>query len=435
MHRLQVRFPKRQRKAIFVDVQEVLVGSDEQRDQSLRSLRKNLPIISFVLWNQTPGQEPEGATWLPDHEAAASDPEAFIRLHRLAVEQARGSGRVLAQRAGKWSVVVNPPAPPLAEQELDALSALPCSRRAHPAYAAPVPALETVQFSITSHRGCFGGCAFCALYAHQGRTVQSRSVANIVQEARELAAHPDFRGVILDVGGPTANSYGLGCREGRDREGCPRPSCLWPQVCSRLETSHARQLAMLRRVAQVPGVKRVFVASGVRFDLALQDGEYVRELARHYVGGHLKIAPEHFAAGVLRLMRKPAAKCYLDFNRAFRKHSEEVRKEQYVVPYLMSGHPGCRLADMEETTAFMRAHGIRVEQVQSFTPIPMTDATCMWHTGRDPGSGKPVYVARDPQERAAQLALLQQAGYGKGGSVPRKTTSKQRRTGPRSKNL
>ena len=378
------------------------------------------------------GQEPAGVPWLPDHGSAAADPAQFILMHRLAAEQARGSGQVLAQRAGDWSLVVLPPAPPLTGPELDASYALPFSRRAHPAYREPVPALEAVQFSLTSHRGCLGGCAFCALYAHQGRVVQSRSAAALVAEARELVAHPDFRGVIGDVGGPTANCYRARCRQGRDRRGCPRPSCLYPSLCPHLQRGQLHQLALLRRIAALEGVKRVLVASGVRHDLALADPDYVRELAQHYVGGHLKLAPEHFSDQVLALMRKPGSGCYLECEREFRKRSQEVGKEQYVVPYLMAGHPGCRRQDMAAAAAFMRRHGIRVEQVQCFTPTPMTDATCMWHTGRDPWTGKRVYVPRDPRERAAQMALLQEAGSGPVRRRPQGPPTSERRDDARS---
>lgn len=403
------------RRSVLLDsMADLLVyGMGEQAVTAIaRRLAAGEPVsalrdIPGTAYRCGPGQEPAQAQRLPDHEQAAADRQAFLEMHRQSVVQARGSGRALAQRAGKWWVVVNPPAPALEPAALDASYALPYSRRAHPSYAEPVPALEMIQFSLTSHRGCFGGCAFCSLYAHQGRAVQSRTRQSVVAEARQLAAHPDFRGTISDVGGPTANSYGMTCRKGRAERGCPRPSCLYPEICPSLETSHSAGLALLEAVAKVPGVKHVFVASGVRHDLALRDPEYVRALAHRYVGGHLKIAPEHFTPEVLALMRKPGPECYLLFDREFRKRSEEVGKEQYVLPYLMAGHPGCGLHDMQQTADFMRRQGIRVEQVQLFTPLPMTDAACMWHTGRDPATGRRVQVVRSPRQRAAMLALLQ----------------------------
>ncbi len=389
---------------------------------------RELRDIAGTAYRCAAGQEPAEATALPDHEQVAADHDAFIAAHRLSAEQARGSGRTLAQRAGSWSVVVNPPAPPLSSAALDALYALPFTRRAHPGYTEPVPALETVQFSITSHRGCFGGCAFCSLYAHQGRVIQSRSASSIAAEARLLATQSDFKGTISDIGGPTANSYGMSCRKGRAGAGCPRPSCLYPDLCPNLDADHGRQLAMLRQVRAVPGVERVLIASGLRFDLALASPDYLRALARDHVGGHLKVAPEHFTEGVLALMRKPGAECYLHFDREFRKRSREVGKEQYLVPYLIAGHPGCRLDDMHDTAAFMRRHQIRVEQVQLFTPTPMTDATCMWHTGRDPWTGRPVFVAKSPRARAEQLAVLRAAG----GRPARRPAPSRRRRSPRS---
>jgi uncharacterized radical SAM protein YgiQ len=255
-------------------------------------------------------------------------------------------------------------------------------------------------------RGCFGGCAFCSIGAHEGRFVQSRSEASVLAEVRALRRLGSYAGVVTDLGGPTANMYRMGCRSGRAEAVCRRPSCLFPRICSRLETDHGPLLALMRAVRSEPGVKRVFVASGIRFDLAERSPEYVAELARHHVGGQLSVAPEHSDAGVLRRMRKPEFGCYERFAEAFGRASAAADKEQYLVPYFITGHPGSSLRDTIELALMLKARNLRPREVQDFIPTPMSVATAMYHTGLDPMSGKPVTVTRDLRAKRLLKSLL-----------------------------
>jgi uncharacterized radical SAM protein YgiQ len=300
-------------------------------------------------------------------------------------------------------VVQEAPAAPLSTAELDALYALPFTRRAHPSYREPVPGLEQVQASITTVRGCFGGCAFCSLTEHQGRVVQSRSVASVVAEASAIAAAPGAHGVISDIGGPTANFYRMRCRDPLRERRCGRLSCVHPDVCRFLDCDPAPLLELWRAVRGAPGVRHAFVSSGVRYDVLRRSPEAVRELAAHHTSGHLKVAPEHVSDGVLRLMRKPAAELYDRFAREF---AAACDKEQYLVPYFMAGHPGTTLRDMVELAVWLKRRGLRPRQVQEFIPTPMSLATAMYHTGLDPMSGRPVPVARGLREKRLQKALL-----------------------------
>jgi uncharacterized radical SAM protein YgiQ len=373
-----------------------------QAGASIRDLT-DLPGTAY----RTGGNAPAGAVALPSFAEVAADQQAYLEAYRLhSRESSPHTGRRLAQRQGAYTVVVNPPQLPLTTGVLDSIYALPFARQAHPSYTQPIPALEPVQFSITTHRGCFGGCAFCAIVAHQGPCIQSRSKESILAEARSFAGHPDFKGVIVDVGGPTANMYGLACRAQRMQCGCPRDACIFPDICPGLETSHAAQVEILRALRALPHVKHVFVASGIRHDLALADETYLRELAAHHVGGHLKVAPEHISPRVLRAMRKPGVEAFLEFTKAFGVATARAGKEQYLLPYLMAAHPGCTLDDMIELALFLKQRGIRVEQVQTFTPTPMTDAATMFYTGVDPATGEELHVARSPEERRMQAALL-----------------------------
>lgn len=359
------------------------------------------------------GRRPEQALALPSFEAVSTDHQAFLEATLQIFSHLNPyNARQLAQAHGSQWVVQNPPAVPLTTAEMDAIYSLRFQRRAHPAYdaAGGIPALQPVQFSITTHRGCFGGCSFCALGQHQGRFIQSRSRESIVAEARELVRHPDFRGSIPDVGGPSANMYGLG---GRDRErcqGCRRLSCLSPRPCRNLQTGHQPSLAMLDAVRRLSGVKNVRVASGIRYDLALLDssGKYIDELCRHYTGGQLKVAPEHAAPGVCRLMNKPGPEVYRRFAEQFARASREAGKKQYLLPYFIAGHPGCGVLEMLELADFLRetVH-FSPEQAQNFTPAPMTLSTAMYYTGRNPYNGKKVYVPVSAAERSLQRAILQ----------------------------
>jgi len=348
---------------------------------------------------------------LPAHEEVASSPEAFARLTRVVHEEGSPSGAVLAQRCGGRVVVLFPPMPAPTTEELDRVYELPFARAPHPKYAGQrIPAWEQIKFSVTIVRGCGGGCSFCALSVHQGRDISSRSVESVLRELTALAAMPDFRGTVSDLGGPTANFWGSGCGSAEARAGCKRPSCLWPKPCPNLRIDHAPLIELYRKARQVAGVRHVFVASGVRYDLAHADarsGErYLAELCAHHVSGQLKIAPEHVSEQVLRLMRKPPLSELERFRTEFERMSRAAGKEQYLVPYFVSSHPGSTLEDAAELHDFLKRHGWKPQQVQDFMPTPMTAATAMFHTGLDPTTLKPVPVERDQDAKRMQKALL-----------------------------
>lgn len=359
-----------------------------------------------------PAARPAAAVDLPSYESvAAATPagrSAFSLMAReIFTQLASDMPAPLVQPHGDRLLVVHPPAPPLTPQELDRLYGLPFTRRPHPSYdGARIAAFDMIRDSITTHRGCYGSCSFCAIAAHHGKTVVSRSQSGILEEIRRHASDPEFHGVISDLGGPTANMYGTACRRnGRD---CRRPSCLMPGICPNLVTGAGPQLDLLRAARRLPGIKHVFVTSGLRFDLALAqapDG-YIAELARHHVCGRLKIAPEHVAANVLRLMRKPAHQAERRFVRQFLDASREAGKPQQVVEYFVSGHPGCTLEDMIELALYLKREHIRPEQVQDFYPAPLTLSAAMFYTGEDPLTGEKVHVARTDNEKALQRALL-----------------------------
>ncbi len=350
---------------------------------------------------------PEGALELPSFDEVSSDRGAYGLAFRLASQEINPhSARTLAQEhAGRW-VVVHPPALPLSSEELDRIYALPFTRRSHPSYAEPIPALEQVRFSITTHRGCFGGCAFCAITHHQGKTIQSRSEESVLAEAESFVQDPRFRGTISDVGGPTANMYGLSCSSDEARARCRRPGCLYPTPCKHLATSGRRAARLLNALKRSPGVRHVFVASGVRYDLLEHQQEYFEALLAHHVGGLLKVAPESVSEKVTRVMRKPGPAAFEAFLHLFRAESRRLGRRQGIVPYFISAHPGCTLEDMVEVALFLRRNDLRVEQVQEFTPTPGTLATCIYHTGRDPFTGEALHVPRSEREKRLQKALL-----------------------------
>ncbi len=319
-------------------------------------------------------------------------------------EQDSFHGRTVVQPHPKTVIIQNPPARPMTARELDHIYELPYTREAHPSYREPIPALEPVRFSITSHRGCFGSCSFCALTHHQGRIVQSRSLDSIVREARELTRMPGFKGIIQDVGGPTANMYALSCPHWKQGT-CQDKLC--SAECPTLKMDHSRQVELLRRLRKIPGVKRVFIGSGIRHDLVMADSSpYLEELCRNHVSGHLKIAPEHISRGVTECMHKPPRQVLDAFRERFQAASRAAGKEQYLLPYLMSGHPGCTVEDMAELAEYLQDYHMYTEQVQDFTPTPMTISTAMYYTGLDPFTLKPVHVPKG-EEKRIQRAMLQ----------------------------
>lgn len=344
---------------------------------------------------------------IPSYSEVSQDKTAFAKAFRLYfMEQNPVTGKGIVQPHPKTVIVQNRPMRLLREAEMDHVYELPFTGEAHPSYTEPVPALEMVKFSLTTHRGCFGGCAFCAITQHQGRMISSRSIESVLREAKKLTEKPDFKGVINGVGGPSANMYGMECRTWGKKGACLDKSCLYPQVCPALDTSHKKLLELMKRLRELPGVKHVFTGYGVRFDLALEDEYYLKDLCTHHISGQLRIAPEHFSKRVTDSMCKPDKKTYEKFAQKFASLNKKSGKEQYIVNYLMSGHPGCTLEDMIEMAEYVRDHGGYTEQVQDFTPTPMTLSTCMYYTGLNPFTCKKIYAAKDKKEKAMQRALM-----------------------------
>ena len=346
---------------------------------------------------------------LPDHESVVRDPLAFCEMTRIShLETNPHNARRLVQRHGRETVVVNPPALPLEQDEMDQVYSLPFSRRPHPSYgAARIPAFEVVETSVQIMRGCFGGCTFCSITAHEGRIIQSRSKDSIISEIKLLASQPGFKGTVSDIGGPTANMYQMRCTRPEVEARCRRLSCVHPTVCKLLGTDHGPLKEVMREAREVEGVKRVLVASGVRMDLARRDPEYLKDLAEHHVGGHLKVAPEHTDPEVLSLMKKPSADDFVEFDRAFKAASRRVGKKQYTVPYFIASHPGSGVEEMIELALFLKRNSYKPDQVQDFIPSPFDIAACMYHTGLDPMTKQPVKVTKGLRDRRMQRALLQ----------------------------
>ena len=342
----------------------------------------------------------------------ASDKTAYAKACRIQMDnQDVVSGQIIVQKQSEKYLVQNIPAKPLVRGELDKVYALPYTRRYHPIYESMggVPAIREVQFSIIQNRGCFGGCNFCALAFHQGRMVTSRSIESVVEEARLLTEDPQFKGYIHDVGGPSANFRHTSCQKQKKCGMCKNRSCLAPEPCPNLDADHSEYTKLLRKLRQLPGIKKVFVRSGIRYDYMLQDKnrDFFLELVQHHISGQLKVAPEHCVSSVLDYMGKPHFDVFLKFWRQYKKLNEQDGTEQYLVPYLMSSHPGCTLNDAVKLAEFLHKNGRTPEQVQDFYPTPGTLSTCMYYTGIDPRDMSPVYVARDPKDKAMQRALLQ----------------------------
>ncbi len=351
--------------------------------------------------------EPKNAVELPSFAEVSKNLDAYNRMFKLASEQQNPwSGKPLIQAYGNRTLVVNPPSLPLSEAELDRIYALPFTRQPHPSYTETIPAFEQIRNSITSHRGCFGGCAFCAITHHQGKTIQSRSEQSILQEIDRLSAENSFHGTLSDVGGPTANMYGLGCSNPAAEKSCRRDSCLYPRPCKNLRSDDKRAVRLLGKIRKRDRVKNVFVASGIRYDLLQFQQQYFDDLLQHHVGGLLKVAPESTSDRVTDVMRKPGAKLFSDFLDKFRQRSRQLGLRQTIVPYLISGHPGCELSDMVDVALYLKHHQLQVEQVQDFTPTPGSLSTCIYHTGKDPFTGEPLHVPRASKEKRLQKALL-----------------------------
>lgn len=357
-------------------------------------------------------ETPYGGVECPSFEQVKGSKELYARACRLQYDnQDEVYGRMLLQRHGDRMLVQNPPPLSLDASELDLVYSLPYTRTYHPVYEAQggVPAISEVRFSITHNRGCFGFCNFCSIALHQGRRVTARSHESVIAEARLLTSLPDFKGYINDVGGPTANFRQPSCRKQLTEGLCKGRKCLAPKPCPCLEADHSDYLQLLRELRSLPGVKKVFIRSGIRYDYLLEDKseEFLTELIKHHISGQLRVAPEHCSGAVLDRMGKPHIEAYKRFKKSFDEINKRIGREQYVLPYLMSSHPGSTLKDAVELALFLRDQSLRLEQVQDFYPTPGTISTCMYYTGLDPYTMKPVYVARDPEDKAMQRALLQ----------------------------
>jgi uncharacterized radical SAM protein YgiQ len=353
------------------------------------------------------GAKPGEGKALPPFEEVTVNPDAYNEAFRLAAAEANAfAARPLYQRHGERWVVVNAPSLPLAEAELDSIYALSFTKLPHPSYTEAIPAYEQIRFSITTHRGCFGGCAFCAIGQHQGKFIQSRSEASVLAEVERLTRHPHFRGTVTDVGGPTANMYGLSCGDAAARSGCRRTGCLYPRPCRHLVADDSRAVRLLRKLRNHRGIRHAYVASGVRYDLLEHQQEYFEELLTQHVGGLLKVAPESVCDAVTQVMRKPGPQLFEAFLRRFRDESCRLGLRQGIVPYFISAHPGCTVSDMVDVALFLKRHHLRVEQVQEFTPTPGTLSTCIYFTGRDPFTGASIHVPRTVEEKRLQKALL-----------------------------
>ncbi len=347
---------------------------------------------------------------IPSFDEVKSDKYSYATAHKIQhEEQDPIRGKTIIQKHGDRYLVQLPPSSPLSQKEFDATYELPYTREYHPMYEEKIPAIEEVKFSLTSVRGCFGACNFCALTFHQGRMVQARSNASVLREADTLIEMPDFKGYIHDVGGPTANFKHPSCEKQLKCGACKERQCLFPTPCKNIDADHSEYLELLRSLRKKEGVKKVFVRSGIRFDYLLCDKSdaFFEELVAHHVSGQLKVAPEHISKNVLRHMGKPSREVYDKFCEKFYTITKRIGKEQYLVPYLMSSHPGSTLRDALELALYLKNNKLNPQQVQDFYPTPGTTSTCMFYTGLDPTSMKPVYVAKTPEEKAMQRALLQ----------------------------
>lgn len=351
---------------------------------------------------------------MPAFEQVAADPVLYAHASRiLHLEANPGNARALVQRHGDIDVWLNPPPIPLTTREMDWVYEKPYARLPHPSYGdATIPAYKMIRFSIAIQRGCFGGCTFCSITEHEGRIIQSRSEDSVIREIEAIRDNvPGFTGVISDLGGPTANMYRLACRSREIESACRRPSCVYPAVCPNLNTDHSSLISLYRRARTLPGIKKVLIASGVRYDLAIESPEYVKELAQHHVGGYLKIAPEALSEGPLSKMMKPGIGAYDRFKELFDRYSREAGKEQYLIPYFIAAHPGTTDEDMLELALWLKKNGFRADQVQAFLPSPMATATAMYHSGKNPlrritREGEEVRIPKGLKVRRLHKAFL-----------------------------
>ncbi len=384
---------------------------ERKRDAAAQPPREN--VVKF--YRKVPnGQRSRSVIRLPAFESVSGDAVLYAHASRiLHLESNPGNARALVQRHGSVDVWLNPPPIPLTTVEMDAVYELHYARRPHPAYGeAKIPAYHMIRFSVAIQRGCFGGCTFCSITEHEGRIIQSRSEDSVIREIetiRDLV--PGFTGVISDLGGPTANMYRLHCKSAAIESACRRPSCVFPGICPNLDTDHAPLIKLYRRARSLKGIKKVLIASGVRYDLAIESPDYVKELATHHTGGYLKIAPEAIGEGPLSKMMKPGVASYYKFKELFDKYSREAGKEQYLIPYFIAAHPGTRDQDMLELALWLKKNGFRADQVQAFLPSPMASATAMYHSGKNPlkkvtRASEAVVIPKGIKQRRLHKAFL-----------------------------
>ena len=374
---------------------------------------EDITFVDGTVYKTRKKEDIYDAVFLPEFETIRQEKESYARsFYTQYCNTDPFSGkRLVEEYPNQVYVVQNPPSKPLTRQELDDVYQLPYQRACHPSYEAlgGVEAISEVKSSLSSNRGCFGGCSFCALTFHQGRILQSRSQESLLREAEILTKETDFKGYIHDVGGPTANFRFPACEKQLQEGVCPKKQCLFPEPCKNLKADHRDYLSLLRKLRSLPGVKKVFIRSGIRFDYLLADSDrtFLKELCEYHVSGQLKVAPEHISDKVLKCMGKPKAAVYHQFAREYRAMNQKLGKKQYLVPYLVSSHPGSTLKEAVELAEFLRELGYMPQQVQDFYPTPSTISTCMYYTGLDPRTMQPVYVARNPHEKAMQRALIQ----------------------------
>jgi uncharacterized radical SAM protein YgiQ len=385
--------------------QAVTIASRLARGEPIDRIR-DIPGTLFALKeNETPDMR---SVIIPSFEELSKDHVCLAKATKLIYEHAHPHmGRTLVQYHGKRAVVQLPPPLPLSEKQMDAIYDLPFTRKPHPSYTRPIPAYEVIKNSITIIRGCFGGCSFCSIALHQGKFIQSRSIDSVLSEAKLLAEKDDFDGTITDLGGPTANMYQMQGRDGKRCERCSRHSCIHPGICNNLDTDHGALITLMRKVRDVRGVNHLFIASGIRMDLALIDHGYIAEIAKHHTSGYLKVAPEHVSQPVLRVMRKPSREIFEQFRSLFGAYSKEAGREQYLIPYLMVSHPGTTIDAALELALYLKEHGYRPRQIQDFLPSPMSLATAIYVTGRDPFTDENIPVPRGEGEKRLYRALTQ----------------------------
>lgn len=376
-----------------------------QAGESVKQLRDMRGVAYALGASET---APEDALALPSYEEVLADKFQFAEATRIIHQETNPyNARRLIQWHSNQAVVVNPPQLPISETAMDRIYGLPYTRQAHTSYREPIPSFEMIKDSVTIMRGCFGGCTFCSITAHQGRAIQSRSKASIVGEIESMAQDKKFKGTVSDIGGPTANMYQMKCTRPEVEATCRRQSCVHPKICKLLGVDHQPVIELMRAARQVDGVKKVLVASGIRMDLARQSPEYIRELTQHHVGGHLKVAPEHVDPDVLFKMRKPANDDFEFFAEVFKEESQAADKKQYLIPYFIASHPGSDVDAMINLAVFLKQNGYKPDQVQDFIPAPLDVATCMYYTGLDPFTKKPVFIAKGLRDRKTQRALMQ----------------------------